>query len=106
MNHPISRHALAAIGVTLSLFGASAQANTGTEVYKKACAMCHDVGLANAPKFGDKAAWAPRLASGRDALVTSAIKGKGVMPPKGGSTALSDDEVKAAVDAMLASVKP
>ncbi len=83
-----------------------ALAADGAAVYNANCAMCHVPGLANAPKFGDKAAWAPRLASGRDALVTSAIKGKGVMPPKGGSTALSDDEVKAAVDAMLASVKP
>lgn len=106
MTHTISKHTRAAIGVALSLLGATAGAADGTEVYKKACAMCHDVGLANSPKFGDKAAWAPRLASGRDALVQSAIKGKGVMPPKGGSTALSDAEVQAAVDAMMAAAKP
>jgi cytochrome c5 len=106
MIQPISRHARAAIGVTLLLLGAAAGAADGSEVYKKACAMCHDVGLANAPKFGDKAAWAPRLGAGREALLASAIKGKGVMPPKGGSTALSDQEVAAALDAMLAAVKP
>ena len=67
--------------------------------------MCHEPGLANSPKFGDKAAWAPRLATGRDALLASAIKGKGAMPPKAGNPKLTDDEVAAALDHMLAAVK-
>jgi len=54
---------------------------------------------------GDKAAWAPRVAQGIDALTASAIKGKGAMPPKGGNAALSDDAVKAAVEHMLAAAK-
>jgi cytochrome c5 len=61
-------------------------------------------GVAGAPKFGDKAAWAARVGGGLDALTASVIKGKGAMPPKGGSTA-SDAEIKAAVSYMLAAVK-
>ena len=67
--------------------------------------VCHGAGIAGAPKFGDKAAWAPRLKAGMDALYTTAIKGKGAMPPKGGNTALADADVKAAVDYMAAAVK-
>jgi len=67
--------------------------------------VCHGAGIAGAPKFGDKAAWAPRLKSGLDALHASALKGKGAMPPKGGNGALSDAEVTAAVDYMAAAAK-
>ena len=56
-------------------------------------------------EVGDKAAWAPRIATGKPALYKSALKGKGAMPPKGGNAALSDDAVKAAVDYMLAAAK-
>ena len=83
----------------------AAQAADGATVYNQNCAMCHVPGLANAPKFGDKAAWAPRLTAGRDAMLTSALKGKGAMPPKAGNPKLSDDEVAAALDHMLAAVK-
>jgi cytochrome c5 len=72
----------------------------GEALYKQACMVCHAAGVANAPKVGDKAAWAPRLAQGVPALVTSAIKGKGAMPPKGGSTA-PDTEIRAAVEYMV-----
>ena len=69
---------------------------------------CHGAGIAGAPKFGDKAAWAPRIKQGDDVLYEHAIKGfqgkTGMMPPKGGSTA-SDDDVKAAVDVMVAAAK-
>ena len=67
--------------------------------------VCHGAGIAGAPKFGDKAAWAPRLKTGIDTLHSNALKGKGAMPPKGGNGALSDDEVKAAVDYMAAAAK-
>ena len=60
---------------------------------------------ANAPKLGDKAAWAPRAATGKDALLASVIKGKGAMPPKAGAADLKNDDIKAAIDYMLASVK-
>ncbi|MEZ5646220.1 MAG: c-type cytochrome [Burkholderiaceae bacterium] len=76
----------------------------GEALYKQTCAVCHVAGVAGAPKFGDKAAWAPRVGMGVDGLTASAIKGKGAMPPKGGSTA-SDAEIQAAVQYMLNSVK-
>jgi cytochrome c5 len=79
-------------------------AASGDALYKQACVVCHAAGVAGAPKLGDKAAWAPRLALGLDGLTASAIKGKGAMPPKGGSTA-SDADIKATVSYMLASVK-
>jgi len=66
--------------------------------------MCHATGVANAPKFGDKAAWAPRIAQGVPVLVQHAISGKGAMPPKGGSSA-SDAEVRAAVEYMVNAAK-
>jgi cytochrome c5 len=79
-------------------------AASGEALYKQACMACHAAGVANAPKLGDKAAWAPRLQQGLPALVQSAIKGKGAMPPKGGSTA-SEPEIRAAVEYMVSSVK-
>ena len=66
---------------------------------------CHATGVAGAPKLGDKAAWAPRLKTGKEALYASVIKGKGAMPPKGGNAALSDADVKAAVDYLVAGSK-
>jgi cytochrome c5 len=66
---------------------------------------CHATGAANAPKYADKAAWAPRIKQGLDALHASALKGKGAMPPKGGNPALSDAAVRAAVDYLVAAAK-
>jgi cytochrome c5 len=83
-------------------------ADAGKAVYNATCVACHGAGIAGAPKFGDKAAWAPRIKQGTAVLYEHAIKGfqgkAGMMPPKGGSSA-SDDEVKAAVDYMAASSK-
>ena len=79
--------------------------NSGKATYDTVCMACHAAGVAGAPKFGDKAAWAPRVAQGKDALHGSALKGKGAMPPKGGNPALSDDAVKAAVDYMVSAAK-
>ena len=77
----------------------------GKAVYEKTCSVCHATGLAGAPKFGDKAAWAPRIATGLDALHNSALKGKNARPAKGGNMALSDAEVMAAVDYMASAAK-
>jgi cytochrome c5 len=83
-------------------------ADAGKTLYNTSCVACHGAGIAGAPKFGDKAAWAPRLTQGSEVLYAHAIKGfqgkAGMMPPKGGSSA-SDDEVKAAVDYMAAASK-
>ncbi|CAJ0777299.1 c-type cytochrome [Ralstonia chuxiongensis] len=76
----------------------------GKKVYESTCQMCHAAGVAGAPKFGDKAAWAPRIAQGKAKLYDSALHGKAAMPPKG-TYAGSDDDVKAAVDYMAAAAK-
>lgn len=76
----------------------------GQEIYNQACVVCHGAGIAGAPKLGDNANWAPRIAQGVDTMYGHAIKGfqgsAGMMPPKGGRTDLSDDAIKAAVDYM------
>jgi cytochrome c5 len=83
--------------VNLKVAGAATVAQTGEQVYGGACKACHESGAANAPKFGDAAAWAPRLKGGLDALVASVVKGKGAMPPKGGNGDLSEYEIARAV---------
>lgn len=74
----------------------------GEDIYSQSCAVCH---AALSPKLGDKAAWEPRLKQGTDSLVASVLKGKGVMPAKGGNAALSETEIKAAVDYILDQLK-
>lgn len=76
----------------------------GEKLYKSVCFACHAAGVAGAPKFGDKAAWAPRMADGIDAMVQIAIHGKGAMPPRGGSQA-TDAEMRAAVEYMAQAAK-
>lgn len=70
---------------------------SGEGVYKAVCATCHAAGVAGAPKMGDAASWAPRIAEGFDTMVSIAIKGKGAMPAKGGNPDLDDVEVARAV---------
>ena len=79
-------------------------ANNGEALYKQACIACHAQSVAGSPKFGDKAAWAPRIATGIDTLTASVIKGKGIMPAKGGSAA-SDADIRAAVEYMVSAAK-
>ena len=78
---------------------------TGTELFNQTCSACHGQGIAGAPKAGDKAAWAPRIAEGKATLYQHAINGfqgkAGLMPPKGGRLDASDELVKAAVDHMV-----
>lgn len=81
----------------------------GQGVYLNFCAPCHAAGVAGAPKIGDKTAWAPRLKQGEKLLIERAIKGfqgqSGVMPPRGGNSALSDAEIANAVAYMAAQSK-
>lgn len=76
-------------------------------LYTQACQLCHAAGVAGAPKLGDKAAWAPRIAEAKDVdgLTAIVIKGKGAMPPKGGAMTASDADIKAVVAYMVSTVK-
>lgn len=78
---------------------------SGKDVYNQACSVCHVAGVAGAPKFGDAAAWGPRISQGMDTLVQHAIGGfqgtAGYMPPKGGRMDMSDAEIAAAVAFMV-----
>lgn len=81
----------------------------GEKVFKGTCSMCHSTGAGGAPMFKDKTEWEPRIAQGKETLYDHALKGftgsKGAMPAKGGNASLSDDDVKAAVNYMVAAVK-
>lgn len=87
--------------LTLGLTGIAVAESNGEAVYKKACAMCHKGGIAGAPKTGDKAAWVPVIAQGKEVIYSNAINGKGSMPAKGGRKGLTEAEIKAAVDYMI-----
>ena len=98
--------AVSAVG----MLGLASQAFAdGKATFQQTCFACHGTGAAGAPKAGDKAEWAPRIAKGKATLYKHAIHGfkgsKGFMPAKGGRTDLSDDAVKAAVDYMVSLAK-
>ena len=76
----------------------------GAALYKTACFACHDAGVAGAPKFGDKALWAPRIATGTDVMVKTVITGKGAMPPNGG-TQLTEAQIREVVEYMANAAK-
>jgi len=100
-----SAAAPAAAPVTVAAAAAPAKADSaasGKKLYETACIACHGTGAAGAPKFGDKAAWAPRVKAGIDAMTASAIKGKGAMPPRGTAATATDAEIRAAVEYMVA----
>jgi cytochrome c5 len=82
----------------------------GRAVWMQVCRNCHLMGVAGAPAISDYAAWQPRLAKERDSLYNNAVRGIGddgvwAMPPRGGDQTLSDDEVRRAVDFMIAAVE-
>ena len=78
---------------------------SGEAIYNAVCTACHAAGVAGAPKTGDKAAWAPRIATGAAALLASATNGKNAMPPRGGGADLTDAELKAAVEYLTGKAK-
>jgi cytochrome c5 len=94
---PVAQVAVANESVTKSGSENSISAN---KIIKANCAMCHAGGLMGAPKIGDVALWAPRIAQGKDMLINNAIKGIRMMPAKGGNSRLTDEEVAAAVISM------
>ncbi len=104
MTFPHARRIVLTFGIALAA-AAPALATDGKSVYDQTCSACHASGVANAPKLGDKAAWAPRTGQGMAALIKTVVTGKGAMPPKAGAASLKDDEIKAAVEFMLAALK-
>jgi cytochrome c5 len=84
--------------------GAANVPTTGEQAFKEVCSACHGTGLNGAPKIGDHAAWAPRIAQGKDTLYTHAIAGKGLMPPKGATT-WPDAAIRMTVDYMVSQAK-
>lgn len=79
-------------------------AGAGKELYDTKCSVCHNAGVAGAPKLDDAAAWQPRLAQGQEVLYQSVINGKGAMPPRATANDATDEELKAAVDYMTSKV--
>ena len=97
MSEEAVAHRIQPVGVVmLKDASAVAEIRTGEQVFTAQCSACHSAGLAGAPKFGDEAAWAPRIKTGLDALVHSAINGKGAMAKQGGGE-FSDFEITRAV---------
>jgi cytochrome c5 len=74
---------------------------SGSDIYVQACVACHSVGVLNAPKLGDAADWAPRIAQGFDTMWQNAINGIGAMPAMGTCSSCSDDDIKAAIEHMI-----
>jgi cytochrome c5 len=102
---PAAAAAPAAVAVAaVAAPATNVDAAAGKKLYDSVCMACHVAAVAGAPKFGDKAAWAPR-GNNLDTLTATVIKGKGAMPAKGGAGNASDAEIKAAVAYMLAAVK-
>lgn len=96
----------ASVSAVVAAAPAAAENVIGKTTYGKTCSMCHAANVAGAPKPGDKADWAPRIAQGNDVLYKHAIEGftgaKGQMPARGGAASLSDEDIKATVDFMVA----
>ena len=97
-----------AAGIGLICFGvighaaaADPQGRSGEQIVQAQCVRCHGTGVGGAPVIGDRAAWVPRMKLGLDAVVHSAIKGHGPMPPRGGMADLTDPEIRAAVTYMF-----
>lgn len=97
---PVAAPAAAPAAAAPAAAGGANLAN-GEKIYSATCLACHGAGVLGAPKFGDKAAWQPRIAKGIDTLHQNALAGLQMMPAKGGNAALSDQDVKDAVDYMV-----
>ena len=91
---------------SVEVAAAASAAVDGQQVYNAGCVACHGAGIAGAPRVGDTGAWVDRIGAGLDTLVAHAIDGfqgsQGMMPAKGGNPSLSDEEVRAVVEYMVA----
>lgn len=92
----------AVLSLLLGTLTAHAGPPDGKAVYVQICRACHATGIAGAPIIGDRDAWSARISAGQDTLLQSALRGKGGMPPKGGNPGLSDEQVRAAMEYMIA----
>jgi cytochrome c5 len=93
---------ITAAGVVLLAATSAAPAfDAGVSVYNSKCIICHGSGVVGAPKMGDKEAWAPRIATGMDAMLANVIKGKNAMPPKGTCTECSESDLVSAIEFMV-----
>lgn len=102
---PVGQVKVAGTTENTATIEAPAAQKSGEEIYNTACTACHGMGVMGAPKFGDNAAWAPRIAKGVDVVLKSALNGLNTMPPRGGNPSLSDEDIKKTVEYMLASVQ-
>ena len=93
---PVTETAASAVAATAAAEPAAAK--SGEQVYNASCMACHGTGVAGAPKLGDVAAWAPRIAAGMASLLANAINGLNAMPPKGLCMSCSDVELQAAIE--------
>ncbi len=95
---------------TTALLAAGVMAFSGSlfadeAIYKSKCFACHGTGAAGAPKVGDKAAWAPRIAKGMDTLFQHAKNGFNAMPPKGTCMECTDEQLKSTIEYMISQSK-
>ena len=91
----------AAVAAATTPEPAATETVDGAQVYQSTCFACHGTGAAGAPRVGDQAAWADRIARGMDTLLNHALNGFNAMPPRGGNPGLSDDAIKAVVEYMV-----
>jgi cytochrome c5 len=82
----------------------ASEKSSGRDIFLQNCAACHVNGVAQAPRVSSRAEWEPRLATGRQSLLTSVLRGKGGMPPKGGNASISDAQATAALDYIVGRV--
>lgn len=97
----MTKFALTLAGVLALAGTVNAEEDAAKKIYDTKCMACHNTGVAGAPKLGDKAAWAPRIEAGMDAMMASAVNGKNAMPPKGTCMECTDEQLKAVVEYMV-----
>ena len=97
----MKKFAVTLAGVLALAGTVNADEDAAKKIYDTKCMACHNTGVAGAPKLGDKAAWAPRIEAGMDALMASAVNGKNAMPPKGTRMECTDEQLKAVVEYMV-----
>ncbi|HHH44551.1 MAG TPA: cytochrome c5 family protein [Gammaproteobacteria bacterium] len=96
---------IASLITVTALLTVAGTASADKAIYDSKCSACHATGVAGAPKFGDKEAWAPRIATGMDTLLAVATKGKGAMPPKGTCMDCTEEQLKSTIQYMVDAAK-